>query len=769
MNDCLTVFKEGLKHLPHDSFLQAGVALLTISGAETAPLVKEFHALCQSEIQRHLGPQAKLPYSTQKGWMHNVRTAKSIVAWVINGRANTPQRISRLQGGKIQVPSPTTTKMSFDPASVDSSINNNSTTSNQYDYSSSADSLGVAESRILNATWRIFEYMAGIPRGEGPKYLDALEQRQQRERNQQSLAPPKSVYGNIPFLNQHASPTPTTPSTHHHYDYYESQLTMGRQLFEALKEVPAYHQCDGMDFRIILPAKTSLARQTKERLTNLLWGPVLARSSTVSPVEKDILRGLVQRTRASGLSMLDKTARFDPTNSAWRHLDALQCELNSKVISCRMFPKGEIASHQKYIDLCQTVYAVNPLTGKRRLVLIIADEAHHAIGRNGMIDQLLHGARHRNGKWPNSRNPLCAPNVFIFCVSATGWNQTVAPYRKVITWNDLPSDYVGMNTYLQSCSAPPTPGNQRCDAAVRIPVEGDDRKCTLVCNTLDQRIAYFKTMSNWTDPEIQKLLPSIVLMADYALAFLVAAGFKPSTPPSAETLRIVNHLNSGGNSIKQEQRTDIVLIRVQRNGIQTVFAHWLKLFRSILSLRSLKIVCPSDRAISSEIPLKNFSFETSLQGHRVVCIVVETARMGDTIPGLSFFDLRARYQNADQSSFSSFLQDIGRCFGYNRSPPILVLNVQGHRLLTGRTSYLDHYLQRTKLPLQQLSNLSSPNLTLKPSLQSMWTRVAESNDRIVLDHAMTNRFLLLAQPQCGKTAAYIRLIEHVLLDKGSCP
>jgi hypothetical protein len=123
----------------------------------------------------------------------------------------------------------------------------------------------------------------------------------------------------------------------------------------------------------------------------------------------------------------------------------------------------------------------------------------------------------------------------------------------------------------------------------------------------------------------------------------------------------------------------------------------------------------------------------------------------------------------------------------------MILSQEGYRLLTGQTSYLDFYLQRTKMPLNQIPGLIFPSpsseavqqkdivcesvegegiivakkdVSLRASNQSMWTRVFENNnDQVVLEHVKTNRFLLLAQPQCGKTGAFIKLIELVLCDK----
>jgi hypothetical protein len=220
--------------------------------------------------------------------------------------------------------------------------------------------------------------------------------------------------------------------------------------------------------------------------------------------------------------------------------------------------------------------------------------------------------------------------------------------------------------------------------------------------------------------------------------------------------------------------------------------------------REYKICCPSNPEIS-ELPFHG-SFETTLKGRRAICIVVEKARMGDTIPNLSFFDLRARYKSkggihsSSSSSFASFTQDVARAFGYRTSPPTIILNQQGHQLFLGNTNHLDHYLQRSKVPVSQLPqiaggsstgqratadepkegestlSLAETNITgnahvLAPHAMSMWHRVLFAASRgdaeaiKVLHHVKHNRILLLARSQIGKTGSFIKLIELVLQDK----
>ncbi len=367
-------------------------------------------------------------------------------------------------------------------------------------------------------------------------------------------------------------------------------------------------------------------------------------------------------------------------------------------------------------------------------------------------------------------------------------------YHRVVTWKDFPTNYISRESYLNN--------NPNKDKLLES--KGFD--------AFVQRCAQVQ----WLHADINRLLPSICLMVDYALAFIVVAtagaihpaitvgmegGGEGNALPTAETLQIVKHMAESESSWSSSQpdKTDVIMIRLQPNGIQSVFVSWLKAFRSLLLLQSppasqshqqSKIICPSCPELS-ELPFHD-SFETSLRGHRSICIVVEKARMGDTIPGLAFFDLRARYKSkgvhaSSPSSFASFTQDVARAFGYRPSAPTIVLNRQGYQLFLGQTNHLDHYLQRTKVPVCELSQVvgddesgtaMKPNeevenesVVLIPNAMSLWHRVlfAASLGDVqaikVLHHVQHNRILLLARSQIGKTGSFIKLIELVLQDK----
>jgi hypothetical protein len=787
MQECLTAFQTGLNQKPDDPFLQCGVTFLSTGSAAVAWLYEH----CDEEIKKYLGPQAKLPYSCQKGWIHNVSLAKVMVAWVINGRQGIPQKLTRkkvtIETSRILLQQTIPPSSSLPPSPPLSPQQQRA----PFAALASTSSL---DQHIDSAAWWILEQVLQLPSGSGPQCIQHLAEKLHKTTLPASqpdvttkINPPKEI------LSQ---------PVHH---YHDSQIKVAMELFEALQLAAGYHDYTEIDFRIIVPPKTSLKQQTRERLISLLWKLCVP---AFHP-DRATLEHLITQTQQQGNSILDKPTRCDPTNRAWSLLNQAQACFSHRVISSCMFRSGE--ANSAFQSLCQSVYQVNPITGKRRMVLIIADECHYGLKRNGQVDISFHGAQHssnnnNNNASNSSENVLSEPNVFIVNVSATGWNCDVVPYHKVITWKDCPANYISRESYLEN---------------------GPNHEKLLVSTGFDALVQHFSNTVQWLYPDIKRLLPSICLMVDYALAFVaVATANRDITeqqqlvvvPVTAETLRVVKHIQQQQDLDQQNNETDVILIRLQRNGVQSVFVSWLKAFRSLLQCQppvsqnhiphdncDYKICCPSNPDIS-ELPFHD-SFETTLKGHRSICIVVEKARMGDTIPNLSFFDLRARYKSKggihssspSSSSFASFTQDVARAFGYRSSPPTILLNHQGHQLFLGNTNHLDHYLQRSKVPVCQLPQVigggdagenatgdelmlgestlsladsSSRNAhVLLPHAMSMWHRVLVAASRgdaeaiKVLHHVRNNRILMLARSQIGKTGSFIKLIELVLHDK----
>jgi hypothetical protein len=813
MQECLMAFQAGLKQMPNDSFLQSGVALLAASTSS----VSWFRILCDEEIKKHLGPQISQPYSNQNGWVNNINLAKVMVAWVLGGRQGPPQKLSR-QKPATSFSSPSTHPSLpphhpplSPPLSLMAPLPPQETTS-------------LEQNIINNAAWWIFEQTLQLPPGSGQDYVRRLIEQIHKTvstaplPSQEKINPsPAPSLSSIPppppppssqSPSMQAGPPPPAP-----VKYHDSQVNVAQELFEALKQAPGYAQYDEVDFFVIVPPKRTLKVQTRERLISLLWKLCVPAFHN----DRATLDRLITQTLHHKKSIFNQETRYDPSNQAWSLLSQAQSYFSQRVMSSCMFRNGE--ANANFNKLCQAVQYINPTTGKRKMILVIADEAHYGPKRNGQVDILFQGAAHpKTSTYSNPTNILSEPNVFIVNVSATGWNCNVVPHHRIVTWKDIPTNYNSRESYLSS---------------------GRNKDKLITSHGFDALVKWCHGV-NWLHLDVKSLLPSICLMVDYAVAFVTVAirsisntttttihhhgqkGGIGSILPTAETLKIVNHMAASlllSSQNGEHSVTDTILIRLQRNGAQPVFVSWMKLFRSLLPppppppppslsptitqdkpAEAYKIVCPSFPTIS-EVPFRD-SFETSLQGHRSICIVVERARIGDTIPSMSFFDLRARYKAHgthafSQTSFATFTQDVARAFGYQNPAPSIILNQQGRQLFQGQTTNIDVYLQRSQVPVHCLPQIighinqnihndknhnekeieknfrdgSDVHASLVPHPLSMWHRVlfaASHHDPQavkVLDHVKSNRMLLLARSQIGKTGCFIKLIELVLQDK----
>jgi hypothetical protein len=87
MQECLTIFQDGLKLKPQDPFLQQMVALLSTAGT---PAVSVIYEMSNHEAHAHLGKQFTLPYSPQSSWSKNQSLAKCMVIGPPRCSAATP-------------------------------------------------------------------------------------------------------------------------------------------------------------------------------------------------------------------------------------------------------------------------------------------------------------------------------------------------------------------------------------------------------------------------------------------------------------------------------------------------------------------------------------------------------------------------------------------------------------------------------------------------------------------------------------------------------
>ena len=352
---------------------------------------------------------------------------------------------------------------------------------------------------MLNVAWSLLETSWGISIGSGPQRLASITIPLENKKTPINQA-----------ANQTSQHTEQRPPRDEHR-FHEAQVHVARDLFKTVKQMRGYDGVDGVDFRIVVPTRKSLVRQTIERLTCLLWDTMI----TDTTHQAD-LAALIKETQAQEgqYSILDTVHRTQPFHSAWRLLDEIHALMETKVMTMCMFPSGQRAS-QPFLDLCHAIYAThsaeaastnaNPRKKRRKLMVIVHDECHWGIERNHQADIFLNGARHhRSSHAPNAANPLCEPNVVIVHVSATGWNFDVVPHHRVVRWDSWPQGYVSWESYMGNA-------NKLLIASPELEQRVERARSTL----LDGRCS-----SCYVPKHVLKLLPSIVLMVDYALAFL---------------------------------------------------------------------------------------------------------------------------------------------------------------------------------------------------------------------------------------------------------
>eukprot|EP00043_Microstomoeca_roanoka_P004548 m.50392 g.50392 ORF g.50392 m.50392 type:complete len:1611 (+) comp12543_c1_seq1:178-5010(+) len=207
--------------------------------------------------------------------------------------------------------------------------------------------------------------------------------------------------------------------------------------------------------------------------------------------------------------------------------------------------------------------------------------------------------------------------------------------------------------------------------------------------------------------------------------------------------------------------------------------------------RRLQLDNPSDR---TEVQI------AELRDIPCIMAVVHKARMGTTFPKESFvaWDLRLVYRSSPLSrlNYSTFIQDLGRAFGFvnktggssssqsdDRPPqrPIVLLSPEGYRLaneeydIAIQTILPGRHVSKCKTTksVRRVSELDgnavaavqSPNgasldqpMHYTDTLRQIWAMTKMNMYRNV---DMSNRFVLLARPQMGKTGTFLCLIHSL--------
>ena len=413
-----------------------------------------------------------------------------------------------------------------------------------------------------------------------------------------------------------------------------------------------------------------------------------------------------------------------------------------------MFRAG--ATNDDYERLREAVMERDVASGhKRRLMVIIVDECHLGIGRGGQMDVLVNGSAHGvSGMECNRERILMEENVYVVYVSATGWNclPGVLP-EKTVVWNEDPSGYTGWKSYASDNGEEEGGGGQNKDRLCS--GEGYQRMLDYF------QLLFRKQPQRAIDPRLFALLPSLVLMVDYGLAFLHVRGALGSSLSSllcsVETRQIVNdHFKNCG----EDMRTTVV--RVQQNGAQGAMVKWLRYFLGCCGGGSGG---KGARPIRVETSLDGLQKSDGDSGKSCFCVLVEKGRYGDSFPGrLMHYDLRARYHRLS-CTFSSLLQDVGRCFGYQQRDeagkgPWIMLNPQGHRLFMGKDGRMvvDRYLNKQ-------GDAHRKSMWWQKTVENENENENENDERNV--KGRERWALLLAQPQVGKTGVYLKLLQMV--------
>jgi hypothetical protein len=183
-----------------------------------------------------------------------------------------------------------------------------------------------------------------------------------------------------------------------------------------------------------------------------------------------------------------------------------------------------------------------------------------------------------------------------------------------------------------------------------------------------------------------------------------------------------------------------------------------------------------------------------------IMILIERGRFGDTFPtNCICFDLRARYLRP-VTNFTSFIQDVGRAFGYGDRPNLFLSKEANKFLLkiwdesTDAISWdeleaekkvvLGYHMKRKKYPpdgkfddkIPESFETEGPDSGESGEDEGYPDEIVEGNElenvqsiyeankkaKAFLDdlgeHSFQHRFILKAEPQIGKTGAFLHLI-----------
>ena len=352
---------------------------------------------------------------------------------------------------------------------------------------------------------------------------------------------------------------------------FPEQIEMGNKIFETYEK----DDFKTFDFRILVPNKVTLREQIKNRLCHFLYPLVFAKN--------DELLQTIKEEHQNSKNPFSKTNNVDLK----KFVELIESKIISKNFAMSFDTK------QKWLNLEEETRETD------HLMLIINDEAHLGIGLGGMLDKMILGTETltRTKKKKNELEEkfvnfdgsfIFRKNIKFLDVSATPWNLSSLrdlKFNKII-WDKIPEKYIGEVFFQKE----------------NVFVEDTER----FQKYLHKFFNYWPILN--ADNINRKQILSFSLLIDYHLSF---KNQKPLSPNLTDM--IVNHIING----KDDQRTDIILIRVQ-SKFQEIFA---KFFLQVLP-SGWKVACKLNQFSHFE----NLEDLGVLENHKVVLIVCESVR-----------------------------------------------------------------------------------------------------------------------------------------------
>jgi len=167
-----------------------------------------------------------------------------------------------------------------------------------------------------------------------------------------------------------------------------------------------------------------------------------------------------------------------------------------------------------------------------------------------------------------------------------------------------------------------------------------------------------------------------------------------------------------------------------------------------------------------------------------ILLVVEKARMGSTLPpNFIGFDLRMRYSRT-APTLSAFIQDVGRAFGYNKRPLVLMNHdgyVYANQIVTSSPVELCEHFVPGNFARRKRKAINDDEPEENDDEDdddddddcgldiNVLRTFFNAKSNMYETKSFSRKFLLRAKPQIGKTGAFISLIEKLRERYSGCP